>query len=238
MAFREASNLSSYQIRNVIINTVDSVSGLSTKISTSGRVNAYASVQNAKSNVNVQSSQPSYTATAPTSRAPAAAASSDGGGGGGCGLISSVAGGVGLGGGSKGSGNPMTTAMVVVIMALPMMVWLVLRNRQRQRDRNRRQHERFVMNSDIRLKVGGRELEGQMKTISEGGLSFCADSMLEKGGVVTLTITSPDGQEQVQVQGHIVWNEKNSAYGVQFDQAREGVLGAIRAWTRNLVKAN
>jgi Tfp pilus assembly protein PilZ len=77
-----------------------------------------------------------------------------------------------------------------------------------------------------------------MNTISVGGLSFKTDEMLDKGGIVTMMIESPDGQEKIQVQGHIVWNEENRAYGVQFDQAKDSIASHIQSWTRNLVKAN
>lgn len=94
------------------------------------------------------------------------------------------------------------------------------------------------MSSDIKVNVGGRELVGQMKTISAGGLSFQADALLERGGVVTIQIASPDGQEQVQVEGRIVWNEQNHAYGVQFQNAKETVRDRITSWTSKLVRAN
>jgi Tfp pilus assembly protein PilZ len=72
-----------------------------------------------------------------------------------------------------------------------------------------------------------------MSTISEGGLSFAADALLEKGGVVTIQIQSPDGKETLEVAGRIVWSEQNKAYGVQFDEAKD----AIRGWTAGLAKA-
>jgi hypothetical protein len=93
------------------------------------------------------------------------------------------------------------------------------------------------MDSDIKLNVGGRELVGHMKTISEGGLSFSAEALLEKGGILNIQIQSPDGKETVQVQGHVVWCEKNQAYGVQFDEAKESARSAIRQWSQRLVKA-
>jgi Tfp pilus assembly protein PilZ len=92
------------------------------------------------------------------------------------------------------------------------------------------------MNSTVRVNVQGKELIGHMRTISEGGLSFEANTMLEKGGIVTMSIQSPDGNESVQVQGHIVWSEKNKAYGVQFDEAKETTLSSIRQWTQRLVR--
>jgi hypothetical protein len=94
------------------------------------------------------------------------------------------------------------------------------------------------MNSAVRMNVQGRELIGHMRTISEGGLSFEAETLLEKGGLVSMQIQSPDGKEIVHVQGRIVWSEENKAYGVQFDQARDSVLSSIRAWTQKLARVS
>jgi Tfp pilus assembly protein PilZ len=73
-----------------------------------------------------------------------------------------------------------------------------------------------------------------MKTISAGGLSFKADTLLEKGGTVTLQIASPDGQENLEVQGRIVWSEENQAYGVQFAEEKS----EIKEWSKQLSKAS
>ncbi|HWU44950.1 MAG TPA: PilZ domain-containing protein, partial [Bdellovibrio sp.] len=59
-----------------------------------------------------------------------------------------------------------------------------------------------------------------------------------KGGIVTMRIASPDGQELIEVQGQVVWSEKNRAYGVQFaDATNLGTLSMIQRWTRSLVKS-
>ncbi len=235
MVFREAWNLTGYQVKNVITSTVNPITSLSTAVSTGGRVNDYNAVTAAKLNASISASQPVYVASAPSGyRAPSSDASSASG----CGLVSALsAGGFGVGGGASGAGG---ASAVVVLMLLPLAVMLYVKKAaQREAHRNsRRQHERFVMNSSISLKVGDRELQGQVKTISEGGVSFCADSMLEKGGIITMMISSPDGSEQVQVQGHVVWNEQNGAYGVKFDEAKDSVLDHIRNWSRNLAKAS
>jgi hypothetical protein len=118
-------------------------------------------------------------------------------------------------------------------MLLPIILWRGLRSE----GADQRRHERFKMSSEISLNVGGRELVGSVKTISEGGLSFSAEAALEKGGIVTMRIQSPDGRETIEVQGQVVWNEKNQAYGVAFENARQGTLAMIRDWTAGLMKA-
>lgn len=227
MVVREAPQLSAYQVRNIILGAVNTVSGLSLRISSSGRANEYNTVLSAQSSKDAAANQPVYVASG-GARAPASADMGKSG----CGTVSKL--------GSNGlpTQNPLSGwsgILFTLSFALPLCIWFTLR--RRDEDLARRKHPRFIMNSEIQLKVGSRELTGQMKTISEGGLSFNADSMLEKGGIVTMTITSPDGREQVQVQGQIVWSEQNSAYGVQFDHAKEGVLASIRNWTGQLLKA-
>ena len=238
MVFREASNLTGYQVKNVITAAINPVSSLSVMVSTGGRVNDYNAITMAKLNSSVASSQPVYVASAPAGyRDPASDSKSAAG----CGLVSSLgAGGLGAGSAGGGLGGTSSSALIVVLMMIPLAVMLYLQKSSRRaaQSNSRRQHERFVMNSSISLKVGDRELQGQVRTISEGGVSFSADSMLEKGGIVTMMITSPDGQEQVQVQGHVVWNEQNGAYGVKFDEAKDSVLDHIRNWSRNLAKAS
>ena len=77
---------------------------------------------------------------------------------------------------------------------------------------------------------------GSVNTISQGGLSFNTDQALEKGGIVTMRIQSPDGHEVIEVQGQVVWCEENKAYGVAFENARTGTLAMIRDWTSGLIK--
>lgn len=233
MILREAPDLSGYQIRDLLVNSSDYVSSLSTKILSHGRVNVYGAIMGAKSEINTVSFQPSYS---PDARGLASfGESAPASGPKGCGTVSTALLGQFKGSGSGGNSNSSGILLVLAFTFLPLIVWQVVRSRSAH---SRRRYERFVMNSDIQLKVGGRELVGHMKTISEGGLSFCAEEMLDKGGIVNIQIQSPDGRESVQVQGHIVWCEKSKAYGVQFDEAREGVLSSIRQWTMNLVRAS
>lgn len=230
LALREAPNLSGYQIRELFMNSSDYVSSLSSKTLSHGRIDVYGVIMGAKAQINTTAYQPAYS---PEARGMASTGGSQESAQGpqGCGLISTS---LGLGGGSgKGPGSN-SILLILGLTLLPLIVWQMVRSRSVI---NRRSHERFVMDSDIRLKVGGRELIGHMKTISEGGLSFCAEEMFDKGGIVNIQIQSPDGKETVQVQGHIVWCEKSKAYGVKFDEAREGVLSSIRQWTMNLVRA-
>jgi len=225
LVLREAPNLTGYQVRSLISNSVTYVSTMAAKVQSQGRVSASAAVTAAHFESGTAAYLPTYKAAYRVS-ASSGESSSSSTGPNGCGTVSSLP----TGGTPSGQG----WALVLGLSLIPLIVWLGLRKRETQ---SRRKHDRYLMDSDIQLKVGDRELTGHMKTISEGGLSFNADALLEKGGIVTIQIHSPDGQDLVQVQGHIVWCEKNKSYGVQFDQARSSTLKSIRQWTQRLVRS-
>ncbi|MFN7455400.1 MAG: S8 family serine peptidase [Pseudobdellovibrionaceae bacterium] len=224
LVVREAPNLSAYQVKNLIMNSGDNVSSVLGRTISERRVNVNNSVVAAKAEVSTAAYAPSYFASN-NSRAPASESSAKGG----CGTVGPV------GSLPSGGGFPPGMAPALILSLLPVLVYFVIRARAKKS--NRRQFERFVMKSDMRIRIGDKELVGHMQTISVGGLSFEADTLLEKGGVVTMQIASPDGAEQIQVQGHIVWNEENHKYGVQFDNVREGVADSIRHWTKRLAKS-
>ena len=233
LALREASNLSGYQVRQIMLDSSSGVSAFSSKLITGSRVDALATLQNAKSQTSVSLSQPSYKVTTPDSTRATASTETASTPKAGCGLVSTAVLGRGASSGSgRGDGgmSGQNIGLTLALMMLPLLVWQVLRLRQPE---NRRKHERFMMNSEIKLKVGDRELVGQMNTISVGGASFQADALLEKGGIVQLQISSPDGKEQMSVEGCIVWNESNQSYGVQFNQEKD----FVRQWSSKLSKA-
>ncbi len=226
LAIREAPSLSGYQIKQLIMGSVDDSNYLHGYVSTGGRINALKLTQSAQDPSNAaSSSQPSYKPSYLAERGVAGEAS---GAAGGCGLISAA-----VKGGPGQGGMPSAGGVIAGLLLLPLIVWRALRSRD---PKQRRRFDRFKMSSEVRVMVGDRELIGNMNSISEGGLSFDAEEALEKGGIVTMQIQSPDGKEVVQVQGHVVWNERNQSYGVQFDNAREGVVAMIRDWTAGLVK--
>lgn len=230
LAFREAPGLSGYQMKNLIVGTSTSISQLYGRVSSSARVDAASLVAASKTMVSTMASQPSYK---PSYQVDRTVASEAAGAGGGCGLVKSV---IQNGPGSGQGGMPSGATPIGVIVGLllvPLVVWQVLRARTPVA---RRKHERFKMSSEIRVSVGNRELVGSVNTISEGGLSFNTDQALEKGGIVTMRIQSPDGHEVIEVQGQVVWNEANQAYGVQFANAKQGTLAMIRDWTSGLMK--
>lgn len=239
LAMREAPYLTGYQIKDIMLAKATAVSNLLGKVSTSARINSYNLIVEAKAQASVQASQPDYT---PVYQADARGVASEATPpGASCGLVSTAV----LTGPGKTGGNGMNGAGVMAgLFLLPVIVWTVLRQRAKEKEMaaaaadpaGRRKFERFKMDSDIRVMVGDRELVGSLKTISLGGASFSADEALEKGGIITMKISSPDGRDMVEVSGQVVWNEANQAYGVQFAGAQQSTLAMIQKWTAGLMK--
>ncbi len=155
----------------------------------------------------------------------------------GCGLVTKVlhdSGKSGKGGpkGSSGTG----AGLFLGLLFAPLFLINFLRIRKRRELYSRRQDSRYKMESEVRIDVNGQQLVGQMSSISVGGASIDTNALLEQGGIVTLNIASPDGQQQVEVQGCVVWSQEKKAYGLQFCNARDDTRTTISSWTKALSK--
>ncbi len=227
---RESPNMNGYQIREIINESSDPIQYLSGMVASESRINFALPIEQAK--VAALISQPSIGSyDAANSRELAST-------GGGCGTVSKMymdrhhqSG--RQGGGSGGSGGGLGYIVLVLgLMALPLVVAAILRRRaQINSPEARRRHERFKFDSEVKVNVGGRELVGSVSSISLGGVQINTEAMLEQGGVVTMSISSPDGKEQIQVEGRVVWSEAKKAYGVAFEEAPDTALDRIRSWT-------
>ncbi len=235
MALREAPALTGYQLKNLIMASSAQVGTLAGKVQTGARVDEYNLVSQAKSNTKTLAAQPDFKPSYEAGREPAAEAqSSSPKSSGGCGLVSSaVMKQFGSGSGPTGM-SPINVVSLILMLSMPVAYYVFLRTRK---PASRRKHDRFVMKSDIKVNIGGRELVAQMNSISVGGVSFNVDEMLEKGGSLTMQIKGPDGAV-LEVEGRVVWSEANQAYGVQFSEAKEGLVNTIKSWSNNLVKAD
>ena len=220
LAWRESPQLTGYQMKELITSSVNVRPALSGKVTTNGRVNANSLVLFAKGAISVQASQPEYKARGLASEEAAS------GGAGGCGLVRA------LGGGASGSG-PLLPLGAMLVLLVPIAVWYTMKSQVPQ---SRRKHERFQVKSDVRINMGGREVVGQVQTLSMGGLSFSADDLIEKGSLVTMKISNPTGEGEIEVQGRIVWSEEKKSYGVQFQNASQSVSERIMNWTKSLAK--
>lgn len=226
-AMREASQLTGYQIKQLILDTVNVKSSLANKVTTGGRVNALDLINLSKSSVSTLAAQPSYKPTYSSADFASEAAS----GAGGCGLVKAIS--SGGGGGAAGSGQLFPVLLTLFACLIPFGVWLTFYMMSPQQ---RRKYERFSVKSGIKVQLGDREIVGEMKTLSQGGLSFCAEDMIEKGSLVTMKISNPGGGGDIEVQGRIVWSEEKKAYGVQFQNASQSVAERIMSWTCKLAK--
>jgi Tfp pilus assembly protein PilZ len=129
---------------------------------------------------------------------------------------------------------------LISLLALPMLTWLLLLAQNKSQAQYRRRHPRFILNSDLSIKVGDKIFHGQLNTISEGGASFKSDVLLSKGGVVTLIIQAPDSNEKIEATARVVWNEQNQqACGVAFEnETAERLVDRIRRWGEKLPQAS
>jgi len=232
MMLYEKPTMNGYQIKQLLQNDGDSVASLATKTSSGRRVNAYSAVMAAKT-ATVDPYMPSYNAAVNASRAPAGMQAKTAG----CGTVAKMVWDKRDGGGGSGGASPLkTTAFfgLLFILLAPIMVNVYLRNRD---PKNKRVHTRYAIDSSVRVRVGGRELTGQISTISMGGAQINTDDWLEQGGIVTMQIQSPDGKDVISVEGKVVWCDEQKKYGVQFQNAQDSVLASISRWTQGLIKS-
>lgn len=236
LALREAPQMSGYQLKSLLISTANPIGTLTNKIKSGSRIDTYSLLSQVKSNPNSDPTQPDYKPVYAEERSlasessPAPSSKSKGG----CGSVSALS----AAGGGSGTSGPMGVgeSIILIVMLAPFMIYTYLRARA-QEPVYKRQYERFMMDSDIKVKFGDRELVGHMKTISLGGLSFNADEMLEKGGSVMIKIKGPDGKE-LDVEGRVVWSESNQSYGVKFEEQRNTLHETIAGWTSKLVRSS
>lgn len=225
----QSPNMLGYQIKSIILGTSHFENVLQSKVYTEGRLDSATTINYAKT-ASVDPNQPAYNTSFSGNRELASSLA----GGGGCGLVSKFYSDYTKnmrGGGGTPAPQTWYVLLVLSILTAPLLFVSYLR---RKDPVNRRKHERFKINSDVRLKVGDRELVGSVSSISMGGVQINTSAWLEQGGVVSMNISSPDGKEQIQVEGHIVWSEANKAYGVAFDKAPKTVLERISGWTSAL----
>lgn len=230
----ESPSMNSYQVKNLLLGSVDNVNGLLGKVSTHGRVNNLSSVTAAKTSA-VSSEKPLYSVTPNIGdRGLAGAISSRGGAG--CGAISLVG---KLGEGSQGGPFDGLKSLVITACLLLIPVFLVVAMKQAKTDpASKRRFERFKIDSEVKFQVGGKEFVGAVNTISLGGSDLNTEKLLSEGSVISMTISSPDGTQQIQVQGNVVWSQAQKRYGIEFKDLADEVKSQISSWTRGLAKAS
>ena len=229
LMIRENGDINGYQVKGVLFDYSQDLSNLSGYVASQSRIDAFEAVSFVQSN-NLDDYQPDYAGSEGRSPASTAAA-----GGGGCGMIYRAmqnSKGSGDGSGSGGGKAPLFLALLFA----PFIVTQILRMRRQKALENRREFPRYKMESEVKISVGDRELVGNMSSISMGGAQINTDALLEKGGIVTLNIATPEGDQQFEVKGQVVWSEEKKAYGVKFCDTQEEAMAMVGGWTKHLSK--
>lgn len=232
MVIREAPQLSAYQIKSIIMGSVDAFPALSGKVSTSGRVNALKTVQSAIAQAATAAWAPSYAPVYKADRS-VASESSDSGGGGGCGLVKTI-----LDNGSNlsgpSSGGALSDAFVALLIALIPLAYAVhLRSKTSETQTspaNRRQFARYNLAKSLVVKIGDQVVHAASETLSVGGLSFVGNMQLGKGEKIKVKIADLDHE----VEGEIVWCSQKQSYGVKFLNVTDQLRAQMSMWTMGL----
>ena len=201
LVIREAPNLSAYQVKGIILSSVDTVSVLATRTQTSGRVNALKAINSAKSNVSTQSWSPAYSpsykaesrSVAAESSAPAA----------GCGLVKALMNDSGSGGSGSGEGF-MNILLVFALLLVPVAAAVTMRRKSKSTEQfgaNRRQYERFQVVREIAIKINDQVVQSVSQTLSVGGLSFAYEGHFEKGQKIKVQLDrNGDEVEKINIR--------------------------------------
>jgi Tfp pilus assembly protein PilZ len=122
----------------------------------------------------------------------------------------------------------------LALLMIPVMIVIAVRSKNK--GAFKRRYERYNFDSKMTLKIGDQELVGAVKTISLGGSEINTEALLKDGSMINMVISSPDGKEKIEVQGHVVWSESQKRYGVAFDSLSDTVKSQIMQWQKVLVK--
>ena len=226
---RESPSMTGYQVKNLIFAQGNSISSLQNKTTTRNRINVLSALNSAKTAV-VATSQPYYDVTA--ARAPASD-STQSESVPACGMVAKAIYDAKDGNGPQGPHRILAFLTLLLVLVSPIVLNVVLRNREG--GKARRKHTRYQIDSAVTLKFGDRELTGQVSSISMGGVQVNTDAWLENGGIVKMSIQSPDGKEEIKVEGRVVWSEERKAYGVAFNNADSSIRSQIQGWTKSLL---
>lgn len=227
LAIREASHLSAYQIRGVIMSAIDVSSYLNGYSQTAGRVNALKVMQIAQAQVSAQAWSPAYTPVYKTDFS--SIAPGDGAGGaGGCGMVKALAEGVSQG--PPSGGNMGQALLFGLLIWLPLAVAYRLRQKQLQ-PQSLRKYERYNVAKEVMIKVGDHVVSAASQTLAVGGLSFKSEQQFEKGQKIKLKIA--DVHEEVE--GEIVWSTELNSFGVKFLNITDNLKAQVEGLTQGLL---
>lgn len=231
LVLREAPQLSAYQVRSIVMSSVDPIAGLNGKIATGGRVNALKAIQMAQSQTGVSAYSPSYVPTYKTERGLASAEESAPKAG--CGLVKSVIDAADKGGGGPTAGQAVQSVIVVVMVLMPVALALGFRSRVKVLSPSsiqRRKFARYNLAKNMTVQIGDQVVNAETATVSIGGISFSSEMKVEKGDKIKLRI----GELDQDVEGEIVWCSQAQSYGVRFLEITEQLKSQMNTWTAGL----
>ena len=231
VVFREAPQLSAYQVKSIILGSVDTFASLSGRVSTSGRVNVLKSIQSAKTQTGTANWSPAYVPVYKAERSPASSQAAPAAGG--CGLVKAIMD-QDSGGDGPTSGSAGSAAVVVIMVLIP--VALAVSFRSRRRDgvvESRRQYARYNIAKELVIEVGGQIVTAATDSLSLGGMSFGFQQSqlnLDKGEKIKVKI---GGLEQ-ELVGEVVWCSQKQTFGVRFLEITDQLRAQMQTWTVGL----
>lgn len=232
LILREAPQLSSYQVKTIVLASIDSVGSLGTKIATGGRVNVYKAITSAIAAAGTPAWNPSYSPDFKSSRSIASEA--DGAASpAGCGLVKAFVE-SGAGGGGGLGGQIVDIFLVLSVLLMPLVLAVSLRGKaapQQLSLAERRAFQRFSLAKQAVLQSGGQSIEITTDDVSIGGISFFSEMGLAKGQIVEVNFG--DGGQNVKAE--VMWCSTKQVYGLKFIDASDDVKEQIQSWTAGLV---
>ncbi len=235
LLLRESPQLSGFQLKELILNSVEATEAYSQKLYTSGRVNVLSALRASKAMINAQSIIPGYTPATPAraiaSTGNAFSDGAAGGVGGGCGSIQIVRSFMQNQPGTASShndtpwGNPQALP-VIILMFLPLLFWMFLRRTSSQQSTaeisefDLRFTQRINVFEQILVKTPNGQFKAHLKNISKGGLAFVVEGkQIQVDEAVSFVFINQNNHEEVEISGRIVWtDDKAMMAGVQFNQ--------------------
>lgn len=226
LVLREAPQLSAYQVKSIIIGSVDALSSWSTKVASGGRVNVYKTITNAKAAATTAPWSPAYEPDYKASRGLASDANEVAAPAG-CGLVKALVDEGGAGGG--GTGQAIDLFLLFSFMAMPIVIAVGLRAAKEQTalGSDRRVHQRYAIAKQAVLEFAGQAMNIMTDDISAGGLAFSTNvSGLSKGQILDVNFGGSD-----KVKAEVVWHSEQKGYGLRFLNAPEGFQKQFDSWT-------
>ena len=229
LVIREAPQLSAYQVKEIIKAQVDVKAALAPRVQTSGRVNAFKTIQSAIANSATAFSLPSYVASYKVDSSSTASDSISPKSG--CGMVKAISAAAAEGGGSGPSAGDILIIFSVILLPVLSAVALA---RKKTAAKNapayQRKFERFKVAKEILIKVGDQTIQSVSESLSVGGLSFSGDSGLQMGQKIKVQISG----HQEDIDGEIVWCSQKNSFGVKFLTLTESLKNQMGFWTAGM----